>query len=87
MLWLGISFAANCVPSFEDVLSFKEAFFGKDTNLLIKILVAPFFAIIYGFSILEKVSLTFIVAILFALVFPQIVNVCFPLINIILQTV
>lgn len=87
LLWLGISFAANCVPSFEDVLSFKEAFFGKDTNLLIKILVAPFFAIIYGFSILEKVSLTFIVAILFALVFPQIVNVCFPLINIILQTV
>jgi len=81
-LWLGISFASNCVPSFEDVLSFKEAFFGKDTNPLIKIIVAPFFGIIYGFSILEKASLTVVVSVLFALIFPQVVNVFFPVINI-----
>ncbi len=79
-LWLGISFAANCVPSFEDVLSFKDVFYGKDTKPVIKILLAPFFAVIYGFSLLERFSLTFIVAILFAVVFPQIFNVLFPVI-------
>lgn len=85
LLWLGISFAANCVPSFEDVLSFKEAFFGKETKLIVKILVAPFFAIVYGFSILERLSLTFVVSILFAMVFPNIVNLIFPLINVFVQ--
>ena len=80
-LWLGISFAANCVPSFEDVLSFKDAFYTKDTKLIVKILLAPFFALIYGFAILERYSLTFIVAILFAIVFPQMFNMVFPLIN------
>ncbi len=86
LLWLGISFAANCVPSFEDVLSFKEAFFESNTKIFVKILVAPFFAIIYGFSILERMSVTFVLAVLFAVVFPQIVNFAFPLINVLLQT-
>lgn len=79
-LWLGISFAANCVPSFEDVLSFKDAFYSKDTSVVVKALLAPFFAIIYGFSLLERYSLTFILAILFAMVFPQIFNTFFPVI-------
>ncbi len=84
-LWLGISFAANCVPSFEDVLSFKDAFYNKDTKLIIKILFAPFFVVIYGFSVLERYSLTFIVSILFAIVFPQIFNVFFPVITALVQ--
>lgn len=82
LLWLGISFASNCVPSFEDVLSFKDAFFGKDTKTITKILAAPFYGVIYGFSLLERISLTPVVAVLFAMVYPQIVNVIFPLINI-----
>ncbi len=85
-LWLGISFAANCVPSFEDVLSFKEAFFEKNTNLLVKIIVAPFFGVIYGFSLLERISVTLVISVLFALVFPQLVNIVFPVINIISQS-
>lgn len=80
-LVLGISFAANCVPSFEDVLSFKDVFYGKDGNIAVKILLAPFFAVIYGFAILERFSLTFIVAILFAVAFPQIFNIVFPIVS------
>lgn len=84
-LWLGISFAANCVPSFEDVLSFKENFYNKETKIIVKIIVAPFFAVIYGFSLLERYSLTFVVSILFAFVFPQLVNLIFPIINLFVQ--
>ena len=79
-LWLGISFAANCVPSFEDVLSFKECFYNEETKSVVKILLAPFFAVIYGFSILERYSVTLIIAVLFAIVFPKIVNVLFPVV-------
>lgn len=79
-LWLGISFAANCVPSFEDVLSFKEAFYNPETKAVVKVLLAPFFVVIYGFGILERFSVTFIVSVLFAVVFPQLVNVLFPFI-------
>ena len=85
-LWLGVSFAANCVPSFEDVLSFKDVFYNKDSNLIVKIVVAPFFALIYGFSILERLGLTLFVAILFSMVFPQIFNKLFPLIIFLVQS-
>ena len=78
-LWLGISFAANCVPSFEDILSFKDAFYNSETKTIVKVLMAPFFGVIYGFGILERYSVTFIVSVLFAVVFPQILNVLFPL--------
>ncbi len=84
-LWLGISFAANCVPSFEDVLSFKENFYNKGTKPIVKILLAPFFAVIYGFGILERYSVTFVVAILFAMVFPRLFNLLFPIFNIFSQ--
>lgn len=86
-LWLGISFAANCVPSFEDILSFKENFYNKETKTITKIILAPFFGIIYGFGILERFSVTFIIAILFALVFPQMFNLLFPALNVISQMV
>jgi hypothetical protein len=42
--------------------------------------MAPFFGVIYGFGILERYSVTFIVSVLFAVVFPQIINVLFPFI-------
>lgn len=84
-LWLGISFAANCVPSFEDILSFKENFFNDETKTITKIIVAPFFGIIYGFGILERYSITAIVAILFAMVFPYLFNLLFPVFNVLSQ--
>ena len=83
--WLGISFAANCVPSFEDVLTFKELFYNKETKTAVKVILAPFFALIYGFGILERFSITFVVAVLFAMVFPQLVNLLFPAFNLFLQ--
>lgn len=79
-LWLGISFAANCVPSFEDVLCFGEAFYNSETKPIVKIFVAPFYAIIYGFGILERYSITLVISVLFAIVFPQIANIFFPVI-------
>ena len=86
-MWMGISLAANCVPSFEDVLVFKDLFYNKDTNIVAKIIFAPFFIIIYGFGILERCSITFVLAILFAVVFPQIFNLLFPVFNFFLQMV
>lgn len=86
-LWLGVSFAANCIPSFEDILSFKENFYNKETKTITKIILAPFFGIIYGFGILERFSITFIIAILFAFVFPQMFNLLFPAFNFISQMV
>ena len=83
--WLGISFAANCVPSFEDVLSFKDFFYSKDSNVVLKVILAPFFAVIYGFSILERYSLTFVAAIIFAIAFPYIFSYLFPVITTIVQ--
>lgn len=79
-LWLGVSFAANCIPSFEDVLCFGEAFYNSETKLVVKILLAPFYAIIYGFGVLERYSITVVISILFAIIFPQIVNVSFPIV-------
>ncbi len=84
-LWLGISFAANCVPSFEDILSFRENFYNKETKTITKIVLAPFFGVIYGFGILERYSITFVVAILFAMVFPQLFNLLFPAFNLVSQ--
>ncbi len=80
-LWLGISFAANCAPAFEDVLSFKDCFYNSETKKSVKILCAPFFGLIYGFAILERYSVTFIISILFAIVFPNILNLAFPVFN------
>ena len=84
-LWLGISFAANCVPSFEDVLSFKDVFYSKNSGIAGKIILAPFFGVIYGFALLERFSLTLVVSVLFAIVFPQVFNALFPLITTLLQ--
>ena len=84
-LWLGVSFAANCVPSFEDVLSFKDNFYNSETKTIVKIIMAPFFAIIYGFGILERYSITLIISVLFAIAFPQIANIFFPIVTTISQ--
>ena len=77
---LGISFAANCVPSFEDVLSFKDFFYSEKSNKILKIVLAPFFAVIYGFSFLERYSLTLVAAIGFSIAFPYVFSYLFPLI-------
>lgn len=80
-LWLGISCAANCVPSFEDVLTFKDLFYAKDANKLHKVLFAPFFGVIYVCALLERYSLTIVLSIIFAVIFPHLFNLLFPLIS------
>ncbi len=80
-LWLGISFFSNCVPSFEDALSFKDNLYKKETNIILKIILSPFFAVCYIFSFLERYSLTFVASILFAVVYPEIVSLAFPLLE------
>ncbi len=82
-LWLGISCAANCVPSFEDMLAFKDCIYGGK-NRLLKIIFAPFFAVICAGACLERYSLTFLLSIGFAVGFPYAVNVVFGIIDLII---
>lgn len=81
-LWLGISCAANCVPSFEDMLAFKDCVYGGK-NIFLKIIFAPFFAVICAGSCLEKYSLTFLLSIGFAVFFPNAFNVIFKIFELI----
>lgn len=84
-LWLGISCAANCAPCFEVVLSLKDYFYSEDTNTALKIAVAPFYAVFCVSAVLEKYSLTFLMSIAYAAVFPYIFGTLFPLIIKIIQ--
>lgn len=81
-LWLGFSFAANCFPSYEDMLSFKDFFYGKrNKNLFLKIILAPFFALIFVGSFLEKYSVNFLIALAFSFGFPYIFSFLFPFLS------
>lgn len=78
-LWLGVSLLANCAPSFEDVLSFKDQLYKKETSLFAKILLTPHFAVSYAFAYLERFSITLVLAVLFAVIFPTVFSFTFPL--------
>lgn len=70
-LWLGVSCAANCAPSFEDMLDLKDCIYnGK--SIALKILATPFFGVYCASACLEKYSLTFILSVLWAVIFPHI---------------
>lgn len=77
VLWLGISCLANCVPSFEDMLAFKDCVYGGSSKAL-KIIFAPFFGVVCAMTCLEKYSLTFILSIVYAVVFPYFFSLVFP---------
>ena len=81
----GTSLLSNCAPSFEDALSFKDYLYSKETSLFVKIILTPHFAVAYACAYLERYSVTFILAILFAWVFPTLYSVTFPIINQILN--
>ncbi len=78
VLWLGFSCLANCAPSFEDMLALKDCIYGGD-NKALKIILAPFFGVVCAMACLEKYSLTFVLSVLFSIVFPNVVTVVFPL--------
>ena len=77
LVWLGVSLLANCAPSFEDMLSFKD-FLYNGKGKLSQIVLSPFFAIVFISSYLEKYSMTFILSIAFAVLFPYAFSVLFP---------
>ena len=80
-LWVGVSLLSNCAPSFEDVLSLKDYLYRKETNIALKIILSPFFAVAYASAYLERYSITFVLSIIFAWVFPTIFSFTFPIIN------
>ncbi len=67
--WLGLSLLSNCAPSFEDALSLKDYLYGGEGKAK-KILLAPFFGVMYASSFLERYSLTFLLAIIYSVFFP-----------------
>ncbi len=78
--WFGISFAANCAPSFEDMLSFKDSVYhGK--SIFLKIIFAPFFAFFCATACLEKYSLTFLLAVAYGVLFPNIFGWLLPVLS------
>lgn len=78
-LYLGISLLTNLFPQMEDALTLKELIYNKDTNLFIKIIAAPVFAILYCGVVLEKYGITFITSILFSFVLPYFYTWLLPL--------
>ncbi len=65
-LWMGISLIANCAPSFEDALSFKDNL-SLTKNKFLKVVLTPFFGVMYACAFLERYSVTFLLSIAFAL--------------------
>lgn len=78
--WLGISCFANCTPSFEDVIAFKENLYSGE-GFTRKIILSPFFAVCYVMSFLEKAGITLLLAVGFSILFPQIFGYLFPLLH------
>ena len=77
VLWLGISCIANCTPSFEDMLAFKDCVYGG-SNKVLKVILAPLFGVVCTMACLEKYSLTFVLSIVCAVAFPHIFSVILP---------
>lgn len=78
-LWLGVSFLTNLFPQIEDVITLKELIYKrKSTNIVIKIIAAPIFAILYCGAFLEKYGITLLTSIAFSFAVPSLVNSFLP---------
>ncbi|MEG1550759.1 MAG: hypothetical protein RR914_04035 [Oscillospiraceae bacterium] len=78
-LWIGISCLTNLFPEIEDVLALKDYIYGvKGSNMFVKIIAAPIFAILYGGAYLEKFGITFLTAIGFTALIPTILSSFLP---------
>ena len=80
LAWLGFSCISNCAPSFEDALMLKEKLYDGE-NKVLKIILAPFFAVAYSMAYIERYSLTVIIAGVFTVAFPYIFNFFFPMLE------
>lgn len=72
MLWIGVSMLTNVFPSVEDALMLWDAIYKQDggINMAGKILLAPFAAIFYAGSYLDKWGVTLITGIATAVLMP-----------------
>lgn len=81
-LYIGISCLTNLFPQIEDVMMVKENFYqkqtGKKKGTVSKILIAPFYAILYVGAKLEKVGLTLVTSIAFSFAMPSIFGLFVP---------
>lgn len=73
-LYLGISMWTNLFPQIEDVMMLKENFFVSNDKKLSKILVAPFYAIFFVGSRIEKWGITLITSVAFSFAVPYILG-------------
>lgn len=80
LVWLGVSCLANCAPSYEDMLAFKDYYLSSKSKLL-KVVLSPFFAVVWVSASLERYSVTFVLSVAFAIVFPEMFNLIFPLLD------
>ena len=78
-LWVGISCLTNLFPQIEDALTLKEQIYGKGkSNLFVKIIAAPIFAVLYVGSYLQSVGLTLVTSVVFSLFMPSILGTFIP---------
>lgn len=72
-LWMGIACLSNLFPQWEDALTLKEEIYGKGkSNLFVKIIAAPIFAVLYGGAFLQKYGLTFFTSVAFSFAVPSV---------------
>lgn len=84
--WVGFSLLANCAPSFEDALAFRDGFSACKSKVK-KVLAAPFFAVSYASAFLERYCITFVLALIFSAAFPYIFSLLFPLFDLFTKAV
>lgn len=79
-LWFGVSFLTNLFPSVEDALTLKSLIYNKQTNMFVKIIASPVFAVLYCGAFLESKGITLLTSIAFSFVVPSIYTNLLPLI-------
>lgn len=78
-LWIGISLLTNLFPSWEDALTMKELIYKNGTNLFVKIIAAPIFAVLFCGAWLERRGLTLLTSIGFAFALKALYTTVLPL--------
>ena len=78
-LWVGISCLTNLFPQIEDAITLKDLIYGKGkSNLFVKIIAAPIFAILYVGAYLQNLGITLITSVAFSFAMPSILGAFVP---------
>jgi len=88
LLILGISFYSNLFPSIEDALALKDNLYGKNgKNLFVKIILAPFTAVVIFGAYIERYSVSILTSIAAAAAFPFVSDCFLGVINKIMMNI